>query len=96
MLAHPQRAEQLVEAVGVGLVIVCPHHAYEQALAETAGADEYLGIGLSFKLRQVYGLIDVVQAALHHRLEVGHSVWYLSNVAHVCNLLPANLRLSFE
>ena len=96
MLAHPQRAEQLVEAVGVGLVVVCPHHAYEQALAETAGADEYLGTRLAFQFRKKHGLVNVITIIGNHRLKVGHSVWNLPDVAHVCNLLPANLRLSFQ
>ena len=87
--AYPQGAKKLVEAIGLRLVVVSPHHTDEKALAESSGTDEDQCTRLVFQFSQIHSLIDIVHILIDHRLKICHSVWYLLYSFHLSSSLFA-------
>ena len=58
--ANPQRAKESVEILSLRLVVICPHHTNEEALAESSGADEDQCTRLVLQFSQIHSLIDIV------------------------------------
>ena len=46
--AYPQGTKESVEILSLRLVVICPHHTDEKALAESSGTDEDQGVWLFF------------------------------------------------
>ena len=58
--AYPQGTKESVEILSLRLVVICPHHTDEKALAESSGTDEDQGVWLFFQFSQIHSLIDII------------------------------------
>lgn len=83
IFSDPQPAEQLLEAIFHIDIVICLHHAKEQALAEAARANHEQIAVLLLEQREIHGFVDIVQVVAPDALEVGYSVRQLF---HFCQI----------
>ena len=83
MTTYPEVAEKTFEIILSGNVIVCTHHAQEDALAEAPGTDEEQVIGLILQQRQVHRLVHIILVLFNDIHKVGHTVRYSFNFFHI-------------
>ena len=76
MGTNPEIAKELLESACHADVVIRTHHAYQQTLAESSGADKEKCVCLLFQQRQIHGLIDVILVSLDDIDEIRYSVWY--------------------